>query len=76
MSGYSNPAALQRSPGSSNFDGRKPEGTLEETEKSTLDMDSMSDDSNQERVNVFIVFVFILEFLVLIFVSVLEFFLR
>ena len=71
MSYYSNPAALHRSPGSSDFGGE-----FEEPEKTTIDMDAMSDDSSQERVNVFIVFVFILEFLVLIFVSVLEFFLR
>ena len=73
MSFYSNPAALHRSPGSSNFELG---GEFEEADKSVLDMDTMSDDGSQDRVNVFIVFVFILEFLVLIFVSVLEFFLR
>lgn len=42
-----------------------------------LDMDSTSIESlNSDRVNVFIVFVFILELFVLIFVIVLEYFLR
>ena len=76
MSYYSNPAALHRSPGSSNFDRSEFEAEFEEPEKSAINMDTMSNDSSQDRVNVFIVFVFILEFLVLIFVSVLEFFLR
>lgn len=47
-----------------------------EAEKSMIDMETLSDDSSQDRVNVFVVFVFILEILVLIFVAVLEYFLR
>ncbi len=75
MSYYANPAVLHRSPGSSNLD-RTELTDFEEIHKPVLTMDAMSDDSNPDRVNVFIVFVFILEFLVLIFLSVLEFFLR
>lgn len=46
------------------------------TDKSMLEMETVSDTSSSDRVNVFIVFVFILELLVLVFVCVLEYFLR
>ena len=48
----------------------------DDPDKAILDMETVSDVSSQERVNVFVVFIFILELLVLIFVCVLEFFLR
>lgn len=47
-----------------------------DNDRSTLDMETMSDDSGDGRVNIYIVFIFILEILVLVFVSVLEYFLR
>lgn len=46
------------------------------TDKSMLEMETVSDASSSDTVNVFIVFVFILELLVLVFVCVLEYFLR
>ena len=49
---------------------------LQEHDKSVLSMETLSDDSSVERINIFVVFVFILELLVLVFVAVLEFFLR
>ena len=76
MTYYSNPGAVHRSPGTSDLDHEDLARDLHEHEKPVFEMDALSDDSSQDRVNVFIVFVFILEFLVLIFLSVLEFFLR
>ena len=49
---------------------------FEGADKSILAMETISDSSAEERVSIFIVFVFILELLVLVFVCVLEYFLR
>ncbi len=76
MSYYTNTSAHHRGTVASSFDRVDLAREFDEPEKSMFEMDTMSDDSTGDRVNVFIVFVFILEFLVLIFISVLEFFLR
>lgn len=71
MAFYRNPAHAAGIEHSSLGRGQQPE-----QDKAILDMESISEASSSERVNVFVVFVFILELLVLIFVCVLEFFLR
>ena len=48
----------------------------DDSARTILDMETNSDDSSQDRINIFVIFVFILDLLVLIFVAVLEFFLR
>lgn len=78
MASYANPLHRDRRSdyGLENFDFAY-DPYLYDSDKAIFEMDSLSDrGGSSDKVNVFIVFIFILEILVLIFVSVLEYFLR
>ena len=70
MAIYANPSNAQ------SFDSVSIDRDTTENGRVILDMDTNSEQSTKEKVNIFIIFTFILELLILIFVIVLEYFLR